>query len=246
MQTKMITKEQIEKIEKIKEKIEKFAGQIYDVNSDNIESLSDFSYETDKTYFEKMKEVMKEENRKISDLAVELVEKFDINVYGAFYYVGFVDKEMKIFESKTVEEFIENLEEYQKDLESWADDEIDCFDEAANITDIDLSDAEYIVKVYRIAPCWADGYLEAIIRCENEKQAEKVSEKVEEGWGDFGISGANVNTKIVKVDENTEREIKEEMRDDMTRLAKNNHLIDVCEVLDSDDVIDDVDIEEED
>jgi len=221
-----ITQEQEKEILELKEKIEEYATQISEVNPDNIDVVSDV---------EEMQEITK---TKATEISASLIEKYEIPFCYSQYVTATAEEAfLKVLSSADIKQFIVALRNYESEMGWWTDNELDAFDDMERISDIDIDDANYIVKVYRIAPCWADGYLEAVVKCKTEEEAGKVADTVREKWGDFNIAGANVSTEIVKVNEETEREIKEEMRSDMTRLARNHHFIDSCEVLEASDVL---------
>ena len=245
-----ITQEQEKIILELKERIEKASSEIDAVNSDNIQFIE---FDDDKSpykpfyppmqenkYLRKLKEIIKDEKKEYSELVESIMREYDIRVAGAFRYRGFDDRVINLFASKSVSDFIEKLEIYVNALELWRDDEIDVFDETFMTEDFDsIEEANYIVKAYRIAPAWSDGYLEAVVKCETREEAGKVADFIYEKWGDFSVAGANINTEIEEVDSSTVQEIKDEMRADMTRLGEKDHDIDCCEVLDADDVLED-------
>jgi hypothetical protein len=96
-----------------------------------------------------------------------------------------------------------------------------------NIKSFEL-DTTYIVKVYRIYPAWADGQLEAIIKCKNEKEAKEVADYLQD---------MNIECKIEEVKKNTKEEILNRCVEDCFRLAKKHHDWKTLEIKSADEVL---------
>jgi hypothetical protein len=210
----------------LREIIKSSAGKIKDYNPDNISKLR----EDDKDY------------ETATEIAKKLIEEWDIPLY--YSYLGdFPQSVLDLLKSRSEEEFLQKLEEYANDMAEWAENEEETFYDIdvkrsirGSIRDID--NAEYIVKVYHTDPCWGMGQLWTVICCSSEEEAREVANIVWRKWGDFGVPGGNIGTKIEKVTSETSEKILEEYGEDMIRYSKYYHPIGDLEIIHASEVLD--------
>jgi hypothetical protein len=212
-----------QQIEELRNEIEDYSNSIYEVNSDNICEVDIEDYDA-------------------SDFAKEMIEKHNITLYDDL--VHSLDKEIKnILKSENINDFIKALEDYVSAIAEWAEGEEEqeekYIKEEMVEGELDFSECDFIVKVYRTYPTWADGQLEAVIKCNTEEAAEKVSDIIWEEWGDFGVPGGNISTKIEKVEDagKIEKEVLEEFEEDDIRLSRKGHATEKLKILWAKDVL---------
>jgi hypothetical protein len=203
------SKELAEKIEELRDEIEDYSSSIYEVNSDNVLEVDPDDYPA-------------------SEFALNMIQKYNITLYNDL--VHSLDKEIEnILKSENIHDFIKALDDYVSAIAEWAEGEEEQEEKYLKEEMIegkpDFSDANYIVKVWRRYPAWAEGQLEAVIKCKNRKEAEKVADYVWQHWGDFGIPGGNIGTKVYKVEDAGEiaKDILEELEEDTIRLSRKGH-----------------------
>jgi len=202
-------------------RIEVSAEKIKRYNKENISLLTE--------------EEIKEEIKDATSEAIRLIKEYEINLYCS-PFCDLSDSILNMLSSKNEEEFMRNLEAYASEMEGWEEQEEESFFDndviryiKGNINDID--NAEYIVKVYKIDPCWADGQLSAVILCKNNEEAEQVEKIVQRG--------ANVNTKIEEVTQRTAEDILNEYADDLIRYSNKYHAIQDLKIYTYEDIMND-------
>jgi hypothetical protein len=196
-----------ESIKELREIIEESVKKIKKYNAENICVIHEEDFEI------------------ATELARKLIKEYNINLY--YSLIKEPSSIFQLLKSENEEEFLSNLEEYARDIESFAELEEKSFYETevrdnvdGSIEDID--NAEYIVKVYRIHPSFATAQISTIICCKSEDEARKVADK---------IRRANINVSIKQVDCDTRKEILTEYCEDMLRYYKNNHNIEHLQIM---------------
>ena len=209
-------------IKELREIIEESVEKIKKYNADNISLIDDDDFES------------------ASEIVKKLVKEYNINLY-----YSLIKEPCSLFvllRSENEEEFLCNLEEYARDLESFAELEEQSFYQTEVRDNIDgsiedISNAEYIVKVYQTHSSFSSTQLAIIVCCKSEDEAKKVADIIFETWGDYGIAGANVSVSIKQVDCETKKEILREYCEDMLHYYKNNHYIEHLRILNASEIL---------
>jgi hypothetical protein len=214
-------------IEELKTMIQKSAEEILKYSPNIIYEID--IYDQDDEYFSETTET-----------ARQLIEKHSIKLYR-----DECDSPVEVhsvLKSMSTDEFVSALTDYAEAMSDWSQTTKDLFyDEIRRNTHgniEDISKAKYIVKVYHADPCWCMGQLYAVICCESNEQAEKVANHVWRNWGDYGVPGGNIGTKIVEVDSETEERVIYEYAEDIIRYITNYHTYHDLTVYNASDIID--------